>query len=93
MGDHRVRLYERRPSMDRDRMILYPELIFREYDGTEMIDETVLKICMRCYYPAEFEALVTRHDFEIVGRWGGYKGELYGDGPELLIEFKHRTGS
>ena len=43
--------------------------------------------------PDEFEELVTRHDFEIVGRWGGYKGELYGDGPELLIEFKHRTGS
>ena len=32
-------------------MILYPELVFREYDNIEMIDETVLKICMRCYYP------------------------------------------
>ncbi len=91
MGDHRVRLYERRPSMDRDKMIIYPELIFREYDDTEMVDEAVLKICMRCYYPNEFEELVTGHDFEVVGRWGGYKEETYGEGPELLIEFKHRT--
>ncbi len=35
-----------------------------------MIDETVLSICMRCYYPNEFEQLVAGHSFEVVGKWG-----------------------
>ncbi len=91
MGENRVRFYERRPSMDRERMVIYPELIFREYDGDRMIDETVLGICMRCYYPDEFVQLVTGHGFEVVDKWGGYQGEAYGEGPELVIEFKGRA--
>ena len=42
---------------------------------------------MRCYYPDEFEALIVDHGFEIVGRWGGYQGEPYGEGPELVLQF------
>ena len=43
---------------------------------------------MRCYYPDEFEQLINGHGFEIVQRWGGYAGEIYGEGPELVIEFR-----
>ncbi len=91
MQGNRARFYEHRRSMDRERMVIYPDLIFREYDGDEMIDETVLGICMRCYYPNEFEQLVTGYGFEIVGQWGGYQGEAYGEGPELVVEFKGRA--
>ena len=46
---------------------------------------------MRCYYPDEFEQLITGHGFEIVHRWGGYAGEIYGEGPELVIEFRESS--
>ena len=40
-----------------------------------MVDEAVLKIPMRCYYPDEFSTLITEHGFRIIDRWGGYAGE------------------
>ena len=42
------------------------------------MDETVLKVAMRCYYPEEFVQLVVGHGFRVLKRWGGYAGELYG---------------
>jgi ubiquinone/menaquinone biosynthesis C-methylase UbiE len=86
-GD-RVTCHARNVRMDSDRMILYPELIYRRYRGDDLMEEAVLKIAMRCYYPAEFEDVIVKHGFEIVGRWGGYSGERYGEGPELVIQFK-----
>ena len=43
---------------------------------------------MRCYYPDEFEAMVNGHGFRVTGRWGGYSGEEYGKGPELVLQFE-----
>lgn len=51
-------------------------------------ENVVLKIVMRCYYPEEFEQLITDHGFNIPQRWGGYSGEVYGEGSELVIEFQ-----
>jgi len=84
----RVTCHEKNARMDPDKMILYPELIYRTYRGSELSEEVVLKIVMRCYYPDEFEQLINEHGFEIVQRWGGYAGEIYGEGPELVIEFR-----
>jgi ubiquinone/menaquinone biosynthesis C-methylase UbiE len=86
-GD-RVTCHARNVRMDSDRMILYPELIYRSYRGHDLTDEAVLKIAMRCYYPDEFEEVIMKHGFEIVDKWGGYSGERYGEGPELVIQFK-----
>jgi SAM-dependent methyltransferase len=86
-GD-RVTCRARNARMDPDRMILYPELIYRRYHGSDLLDEAVLKIAMRCYYAAEFEEVIVKHGFQIVDKWGGYSGERYGDGPELVIQFK-----
>lgn len=84
----RVMLHDRRARLDPERLVLYPELIYRRYEGDRLVDETVLRIVMRCYYPDDFEALVKGHGFEIIGRWGGYVGEPYGEGPELVLEFR-----
>jgi len=91
----RVMHYEHDRHMDRDRLILYPELIYRRYEGNRLAEETVLKIPMRCWYPGEFEALITAHGFRVLRKWGGYAGEAYGSGPELVIQFElaHRAGS
>jgi SAM-dependent methyltransferase len=83
----RVTCHERRPRMDPDRMILYPELIYRRYRGEALVDKAVLKIAMKYYYPEEFEQLIVRQGFRVVQQWGGYEGEPYGQGPELIIQF------
>jgi len=83
----RLACYNRRPRMDPEKLILYPELIYRRYEGEELVEEAVLKIVMRCYYPDDFERLVLSHGFRIVNRWGGYLGEPYGVGGELVLQF------
>ena len=69
-------------------MVLYPELDYRSYRGNDLTEEVVLKIVMRCYYPEEFTQTILKHGFEVVNRWGGYSGERYGEGPELVVEFR-----
>lgn len=50
----RITCHDRRSHMDPHKMILYPELIYRRYQGEALVDEATLKIAMRCYYPEEF---------------------------------------
>ena len=83
----RVACYDRKSGIDVEKLILYPELIYRRYAGERLVDESVLKIVMRCYYPDEFEKLVVQHGFRVLKRWGGYAGETYGQGSELVIQF------
>ncbi len=83
----RLACYDRRPRMDKDKLVLYPELVYRRYEGDVLREEAVLKLVMRCYYPDEFEELVVAHGFKVANRWGGYQGEPYGEGQELVIQF------
>lgn len=83
--------YERRPRMDKKNLVLYPELIYRRYEGEILQEEAVLKLVMRCYYPDEFEKLIITRGFDIFDRWGGYQGEPYGEGSELVIQFAERA--
>jgi hypothetical protein len=73
--------------MDRERLVLYPELVYRRYEGETLVDEQVLAISMRCYYPEGLAQLVRNQGFRVVGKWGGYGGEPYGKGPELVLAF------
>ena len=43
---------------------------------------------MGCWYPSELERLVVEHGFRVVERWGGYAGEAWGSGPELVVQFE-----
>lgn len=83
----RVTCHDRRTRMDPVKFVLYPDLVYRRYRGPDLVEEAVLELVMRCYYPEELEELVTVHGFQIVARWGGYSGEPYGRGPELILEF------
>ncbi len=84
----RVTCHVRNANIHPEQNILYPELIYRHYIGKRLIDEVVLKIVMRCYYPDEFEQVILDHGFDILEQWGGYQGERYGDGSELVIQFR-----
>jgi SAM-dependent methyltransferase len=83
----RVTCHDRRPRMNPDTLVLYPELIYRRYADDSVVDETVLKIAMRCYYPEQFVQLIAKHGFQVFRRWGGYMGEPYGEGSELIAQF------
>jgi SAM-dependent methyltransferase len=78
---------EKKQRIDAVNLVVYPELIYRTYRDGVLVDQFVQQIKMKCYYPDEFRALVTSHGFTIVGEWGGYRGETYGLGPELVLEF------
>jgi len=86
-GGGRVTCHGLNARRDPDRMIVYPELIYRKYIGEDLVEEAVLDIAMRCDCPEELAELVLRHGFAIRNRWGGYAGEPYGVGPELVVEF------
>jgi SAM-dependent methyltransferase len=79
--------FDRRTRTDEERLVLYPDLIYRRYDGDRVIEEHTLSIAMRCHYPDDFVALVERHGFRVFGGWGGYADEPWGAGPELVLEF------
>lgn len=79
----------RRVRLSPDPLIVYPELIYRHLSATgELLDESVLPIAMRCWYPSELERLVVEHGFRVIERLGGYEGEAWGSGPELVIQFE-----
>lgn len=87
-GEDRIVCVGRNARIHPDKLILYPDLIYRRFRGEELVDEVVLNFPMRAYYPDEFEQLVQDQGFVVTGKWGGYNAEAYGDGPELVIEFR-----
>jgi SAM-dependent methyltransferase len=70
-----------------DPLVIFPEFIFRRYEGDRLVEETVEPLSMRCFYAEEFTALIEGHGFRITECWGGYAGEAYGEGPELVVAF------
>lgn len=86
-GAGRLALFERIAGVHPERLIVYPVLIYRYFEAEALVDEAVLEIAMRAYYPDEFTRLIEAHGFRVFARWGGYAGEAYGQGPELVVEF------
>jgi SAM-dependent methyltransferase len=80
---------ERRLGVDETKYVIYPELVYRVYDGNVLEDEQVMKIAMRCYWPDSFKKLIVKNGFEITNCWGGYDNQVYGEGPELVIQFRN----
>jgi SAM-dependent methyltransferase len=86
-GEERVACYDVRRRVIHDPLILYPDLVYRRYVGVDLVEEVVLTIPMRCFYPDEFLAVIEAEGGRIRGMWGGYSGEDYGTGNELVVEF------
>jgi SAM-dependent methyltransferase len=83
----RVTCHDRRTRVDAKKQIIYPDLIYRTYHGEKMEDETILNLVLRYYYPDEFVEIIENHGSHVVNRWGGYKGEPYGEGTQLVVQF------
>ena len=87
LGQGRLSGYDRIARVHATKLICYPDLRYRYYEGQDLKDEATLHVAMRCYYPAEFEDLIMAHGFQVLNKWGGYANEVYGQGPELVIQF------
>lgn len=81
-----VTCHVRKGKVRAEPLVIYPELVYRVRDGATPPEEVVFPLAMRCYFPQEFERLFARHGFDVIGRWGGYAGEAFGAGPELVIQ-------
>jgi SAM-dependent methyltransferase len=88
-GKGYITCHERKEHFDSRRLILYPESIYRLYIEDNLIGTVTQKICMRLYYPDQFMNLIKEKGFLIIDCWGGYEGELYGEGNELIVQFKN----
>ena len=84
--------HARKLRFDVETQVAYPELVFRLKEGDAVRDEVVQPLAMRCYYPDEFLRLIESQGFRVIARWGGYHGEPYGEGPELVAQFKLAGG-
>ncbi len=88
VGDERIVASDRRPRLDPENLVLHPELVYRRYHGHELLEEVVMPIVMRCWYPEQIEQLVRKCGFTILNKWGGYRGEAFGEGSELVVQFE-----
>jgi hypothetical protein len=86
-GEGRVARYDVRRRIDPDRLILYPDLVYRRFVEEALVEEVVASIPMRCHYPDEFLSRIESEGFLITATWGGCAGEEYGVGGELVVEF------
>lgn len=82
-----LKRFGRRVRVNPQPLVLYPELIDRLFVDGEMVRESVLRIPMRCHYPQELLQRIEGHGFTVLEKWGGYSGEEYGVGGELVVEF------
>jgi len=80
--------HERKRHFDEQNLILYPETIYRYYFEDKLLETTTQKICMRLHYPENFKNMIEEKGFSVIEKWGGYEGEPYGKGNELIIQFK-----
>ena len=83
----RLKHFERRGSLDHDPLVLHPELIYRLNRKDSTYDQVTVRLSLRCWYPDEFLNLIKNHGYQVVDSWGGYQGEAYGEGPELVVAF------
>ncbi|MEM6392638.1 MAG: class I SAM-dependent methyltransferase [Planctomycetota bacterium] len=72
-----------------DPPIVYPVLIYERIEDEVVVDRVEMPVSMRVWYAEQLERLITDAGFRVTGRWGGYNGEAWDDGPELVIGFTH----
>jgi SAM-dependent methyltransferase len=90
-GDETVTMSNDCRIFAKDPVRVYPKLIYRRLNPAgEPIDEAVLDIVMRVWQADELIDLIERHGFRVTDRFGGYEGEAWAEGPELVVAFTHR---
>ena len=86
-----VTCHERKQHFDDQKLILYPESIYRRYVNGRLAETAIQQVCMRLYDPESFQKIIKEKGFSIMDCWGGYEGEPYGKGNELIVQFKDQV--
>ena len=90
LGDNTVTMSDDCTVFKDNPVRVFPKLIYRRYNAAgEQIDESVLDIVMRVWQADELTGLIESHGFTITEKFGGYHGETWGEGPELVVAFTH----
>ena len=93
VGDETVTLTEVCDRYRDDPLTVYPDLIYRRHDSSgDQVDEAILSVLMRVWYPEQLIDLIESNGFEITGRFGGYQGETWGEGSELVVCLREGGG-
>lgn len=87
VGSDVVRCFARRGRVQAHPLVIYPDLVYRRYRGERLVEEVTASIAMRCWYPAELQDTIQKAGFRVTAAWGGYAGEVYGTGDELIVRF------
>lgn len=72
-------------GLDPHRQVHRQRLVFRQYLEGELEEVAEWELAMRYYWPEQVEEVVRDRGFVVLERWGGYHGEAWGAGPELLL--------
>ncbi|MEM9915080.1 MAG: class I SAM-dependent methyltransferase [Planctomycetota bacterium] len=70
-----------------DPLIVFPVLRYEHLENGKVVGAAELPISMRVWYPDELLDVITAAGFRITGRFGGYAGEPWGEGKELVVAF------
>lgn len=89
-GEETVTMTEVCTRYREDPLTVFPDLIYRRYNSAgKPADEAVLSIAMRVWYPDELVGLIESCGFVVTAKFGGYEGERWDEGSELVVAFKH----
>jgi SAM-dependent methyltransferase len=80
-------------GVDRGRQVQRLRLIYRQYVEGVFDQGATVELALRYYAPEQLIARVEEAGLEVVERWGGYRGEPWGAGPELLLRCTHPAGA
>jgi GrpB-like predicted nucleotidyltransferase (UPF0157 family)/RimJ/RimL family protein N-acetyltransferase/SAM-dependent methyltransferase len=87
-GEETVTLTEDCTRHSDSPLTVYPRLTYRRFDREgALIDEAALDIAMRVWYLDALLDLIASHGFAVTGRFGGYQGEPWLEGSELVVTF------
>jgi ubiquinone/menaquinone biosynthesis C-methylase UbiE len=84
-----VQCFHADSSADATRMVASWTLRYRRSSGGAVVDEAILPVTFRFFHPEELLRAVEAAGLVVTGTWGGYAGEDYAYGPELIVEFSN----
>ncbi len=88
-GDETVTVTQNCSRYADDPLRVFTRIVYRRYDAEgNRIDESVLDIVKRVWYPADLLRLIEMHGFVVTGQWGGYNKEPWAEGSELVVAFR-----
>jgi SAM-dependent methyltransferase len=84
----KVICYDKISCVHPTKFICYPTLVYEFSQDGRIVEKSELNAAMRCYSSEEFLKTIEENGFIIDEKWGGYSGEHYGEGPELVVKFR-----